>query len=325
MSKPILTKVPLKIGLEAAAAGYILGAGVMVAAILRSTSSTAAISFLFVPFYAFAPAALCFVLAFCAAYFLRSWGVPNRRRALATWLALGVAISILATGCGYLLEELHLVRQVQHCLSLDAPALNAYFRDPSASRNKFVLGAIAQNAAANADLLDSISLIEDPELHRKMGSLFPKLGDNSKGLAVMRLVARHPNVNVETLARLSESADDYVLGDVVMNPKTPGVILRQAHEKGGYLIEWGLAYNPKCPTDILSTLAESSNQYTRSAVAKNPGTRLKDVGRLARDPVWHVRRATAYHPEVPHEVLQHLGQDADEQVKRAATAILNRR
>ncbi len=158
-----------------------------------------------------------------------------------------------------------------------------------------------------------------------MGSLFPMLGENRKGLAVMRLVARHPNVEVETLVRLAASADDYVLGDVVMNSKTPLEILRKAHRKGGYLIEWGLAYNPKCPADILSALAESSNEYTRSPVAKNPGTPLEQVRMLARDPVWHVRRAAAYHPSVPDDLLEELVQDPDEHVRRSAESILSRR
>lgn len=316
---------PTKIGLAAGLMGYFLAAGVMAASIFRSTSSTAAIGCLFVPLVALVPAVPFFVLGFCAGFFAQARGATERRRRIAAWVSLGIAVVVVLTGAVYLVDNLLTVYQVRECLQMDGGELEAFFRDGARNRNKFVLGAIAQNPAAGADLLDAISALDDPELHEGMGSVFPLLGENRSGLAVMRLVARHANVGTRTLERLAESPDDYVLGDVVMNPKTPVEILREAHRNGGYLVEWGLAANPETPGEILSEIAASDNEYTRSSVAKNPGTPIGGLTKLARDPVWHVRRSVVYHPGVPDALLEELARDADERVRAAAQGVRSRR
>ena len=151
-----------------------------------------------------------------------------------------------------------------------------------------------------------------------MGSLFPLLGENRRGLAVMRLVARHPNVAPSTLVHLSHSPDGYVLGEVGGNHKTPTEVLERLHARGDYRIEWGLARNPSSPAEILHGLASAENEYTRGSVARNPGTRVADLEALARDPVWHVRRSVAMNAVVPDALLERLARDSDDRVKRVA-------
>ncbi len=132
------------------------------------------------------------------------------------------------------------------------------------NRNKFVLGAIAQNPATSAELLDRVAKLNDPSLQNAMGSLFPVLGDNRKGLAVMRLVVKNPNVSASTIEYLANTSQtDYVLGDIAGNPKTSIETLRRLEAKRNYLIDWGLAQNQKTPPDVFSKLLEREKYFTQ--------------------------------------------------------------
>jgi hypothetical protein len=315
---------PWRAGLVAGALGYAAGAAVLVDAILDSPSSTAAIGFLFVPFYAVVPGLLGFALGCSTAYVVRWRRAPGRRPGAAALVSLVVLVLMLGGGGLLLVENGRRMRAVEIVLAMDTAGLAAYFERGALRRDKFVLGAIAQNTAADASLLDEIARLEDPSLHRKMGSLFPVLGGNQRGLAVMRLLARHENVSTQTLVRLARSSDAYVLSDVAGNSKTPVEVLRSLHARGGYLVEWGLARNPRTPSDVLHDLAARENQYTRGTVAGNPGTPSEDLELLARDSVWHVRRSVAANPQAPRDLLERLAADPDPQVARTAAHRLTR-
>jgi hypothetical protein len=186
--------------------------------------------------------------------------------------------------------------------------------------NKFVLGAIALNPNATSAILHRIVSMKRPDLHERMGSLFDVLGQNTKGLAVMRLIAMHPNTSSEDLERLAVSTNEYVLGDVAGNAKLSELTLRKLADRGGYLIEWGLAQNRSTPKDILSRLAESGNEYTRANVAANPSTPLEVLSGLSKDRIWHVRQNAALNPSTAHNTVEQLMLDSDQRVKRAAAA-----
>jgi hypothetical protein len=315
---------PWRCGLVAGALGYVAGAAVLVGAILDSPSSTAAIGFLFVPFCAVVPGLLGFALGCSVVYLVRWRRAPSRRPGVAALVSLAVLVLMLVGGGLVLAENGRRLYAVETVLAMDTAGLSGYFERGALRRDKFVLGAIAQNPAADALLLDEISQLEDPSLHGKMGSLFPVLGGNQRGLAVMRLVARHANVSTTTLVRLSRSPDAYVLSDVAGNAKTPVEELRSLRAQGGYLIEWGLARNPSTPSDALHDLAASENQYTRGSTAGNSGTPPEDLERLARDSVWHVRRSVAANPQAPPALLERLSADPDPRVARTATHRLSR-
>ena len=178
--------------------------------------------------------------------------------------------------------------------------------------NKHALGRLLEDPNLSAETLHQIASLPSPALHKRMmGS-----GQNRKGLAVMRLVARHPNVEEQTLVLLAKSSDEYVRADVAMNSKTPVDILYRFYVlQRDYLMEWGLAYNKNTPADILHDLATSPNEYTRSDVAKNPGTPIADLEKLVKDPVWHVRRGVVMNPKAPPDLLDPLRNDPDERVR----------
>jgi hypothetical protein len=180
------------------------------------------------------------------------------------------------------------------------------------------LAGVAQNPAATSEILDAIARRPDPNLHEKLYGSDRVLGKNRKGLAVMRLVALHPNVTEATLVHLAESRNDYVLNTVLANPKTPEPVLRRYAGRGNYLYDWGIASNARTPPDLLVPLASSANEYTRAMIARNPRTPPDVLARLAGDRTWHVRRDVALNPNALPVTLVALSGDPDERVRRTA-------
>jgi hypothetical protein len=161
----------------------------------------------------------------------------------------------------------------------------AFLNRPTHSRygyDIFIIAAIAQNPQTSGALLDTIAHLEDPRMNDSLGALINLTRENSKGLAVIRLVVHNPSVKTKTLVYLTNSKNNNLLGDIASNRKLSPDILRQLYSKSqnnpeGYLIEWGLAYNPNTPPDILRALAKKIKYNTgfdviNSALTNNPST-----------------------------------------------------
>jgi hypothetical protein len=259
-----------KTGLKVGALGAIATSILMVLSITRSTSSTAAIGFIFIPVVF----AISFAGFFVWGYSVGTIGMWRESTARSLDLKIGLAfliaigISVLLVGGlarGFLLTSI--TSQIQQATT--ERELSEILEGSHFKRNRFVLGGIAQNRAASAELLDSIARLDDPNLHEKMGSLFPLLGDNGKGLAVMRLVLRHHNVSPDTIEYLAGSSQvDYVLGDVAGNPKASIETLRSLEKREDYLIDWGLARNPNTPEDVFLKLLERAKYFTQRSTLK---------------------------------------------------------
>jgi len=126
--------------------------------------------------------------------------------------------------------------------------LGRAFEDSPFKRDRYYLGALAQHPEARAAVLEAITALRDPELYEPMGSLWDVMGENRKGLAVMRLVARHPNTDPATLAKLAAGPNAHsVVHEFAANPRTPMPVLERWFDSTDYLIEWGLALNPQTP------------------------------------------------------------------------------
>ncbi|MBI3305056.1 hypothetical protein HYZ80_01880 [Candidatus Parcubacteria bacterium] len=268
------TKTGLVIGVIGASIISLL----IIFSIFRSTSSTAAIGFVFIPVY-FAIAFIGFsILGYCVGY-VKAWlgSVPrifNFKVGLAFIVSICLAIFVIGgLGKGLLLTSI--TSQIRG-MNTNQELLNT-FDNSFFNRDKFVLGAIAQNLAASPELLDSIAKLNDLSLQNAIGSLFPLLGDNRKGLAVMRLVVKNPNVSANTIEYLANTNQtDYVLGDIAGNSKTSIETLRRLELKKNYLIDWGLAQNQKTPSDVFSKLLEREKYFTQRTtlemLLRNPST-----------------------------------------------------
>lgn len=265
-------------GLGVGLIGAIATITLMTFAIFRSSSSTAAIGFIFLPFYFGVAFTGFFIWGYSLGY-IKSWLAGAARRwhsgiVFAHLIGIGFAV-LLFGGLG---KGLLLTSVVSKINTMNASAeLTHSFDNLFFGRNKFVLGAIAQNPASTTALLDKIARLDDPDLHDAMGSLFPLLGENRKGLAVMRLVVRNPQVSADTIEYLANTSQNtYVQGDIAGNPKTSDATLRRLEAKRNYLIDWGLSWNKNTPPDVLNKLLDREQYFTQRTtlefLLKNPST-----------------------------------------------------
>lgn len=307
---------PMRCGIIVAVLGFIIVALLHISAIKRSTSSAAAIGLIFVPMTSFIWSLPFFVFG-CSVGYVWKWAIsPIRKLNIFVVFAFIAAIGLFSTAAKFAIEGLYLSDLISEIQTMNVQELPNTMNRPLLGKNKFVLGAIAQNKNASGELLRTIGVIDNPELYEKMGSLFDVLGENRHGLAVMRLVARNPNVLPETLEHLATCTNDYVLGDVAGNEKTSQATLIKLSQRKNYLIDWGLARNPATPAEILSSLSYSLEKYTREPVARNPGTPLKDLERLAADSELIVRIGVASNPNVSADILKTLSTDANDSVRQ---------
>lgn len=287
-------------GRVAGIAGGLTAAALSVKGILGSAGSTAAIGFIFVPFIAIAAMIPSAVWGLAAGCVYLSWRGAQQYAPAMLVAAWALTLAAPAAIGWEVWRGLALERAVAETRSLDARALEDAFARSPWRRDKYYLGALAQRKEASPALLESIANLDDAELFEPMGSLWDVMGDNRKGIAVMRLVAHHANTPGATLARLADGPQaDKLRHELARNPNTPAPVLQRWHDSTDYLVEWGLALNPGTPAAVMERLSLSPNLYTRMNLTHNPAT--------------------------PRALLERLAKDSDESVARNARRALQRR
>ena len=265
-------------------AGGIAAGALAVKGIFESGSSTAAIGFVFVPF-----------LAIAAMVFAGIWGlalgcvVSSLRRVqhyapALLFVAWIFALAVPATASWEIWRGLALQDAVRTVPDMTAGELDDAFARSHWNRDRFFLGALALNPAASPALLDGIAALPDADLYEPMGSLWDVKGKNTKGIAVMRLVADHPHTRADTLARFADGPHaDRVRHELAKNPNTPAVILKGWFDSDDIYVQWGLALNPKTPPEVIEKLAQSPDRYVRLNLTYNAATPKAVLERFARD------------------------------------------
>jgi len=206
--------------------------------------------------------------------------------------ALAVAAALPVMVAVEIARGLRLEAAVREVRDMDVAQLGRAFTDSPFKRDRYFLAALAQNPAAGAAVLERVAGLRDPELYEPMGSLWDVMGQNRKGIAVMRLVARHPNTDAATLAKLAAEPNAQVaVHELAANPKTPMPVLERWFNSTDYLVEWGLALNPKTPQRVLQRLAASDNVHTRANLTTNKATPRESLDRLAQDADQNVARS----------------------------------
>jgi hypothetical protein len=280
--------------------GALAAAALSVKGIFASGSSTAALGFIYLPLVAAMGAIPVAAWGAALGHVVLRWRGAVHGPRLVFVAALAVAAALPAMVVVVVERGLSLEAAVREVPGMDVVQLERAFEDSDFKRDRYFLGALALNPAAGAHLLGRIAALRDPELYEPMGSLWDVMGSNRKGLAVMRLVARHPNTDEATLAKLAFDPDaQAVVHELAANPRTPAPVLERWFNSTDYLVEWGLALNPKTPQRVMQRLAASDNTYTRMNLTYN--------------------RAT------PREILERLAQDRDENVARNARLAIERR
>ena len=266
-------------------AGALATAGLGVKGIFASGSSTASLGFIYLPLVAALGAIPVAIWGAALGHVVLRWRGAVRSPPMVLVAALAVAAALPAMVTYEIQRGLRLEAAVREVKGMDVAQLHEAFEESRFKRDRYFLGALAQNPAAGAGLLAGIAALRDPELFEPMGSLWDVMGENRKGLAVMRLVARHPNTDPATLEKLALDPDaQSVVHELAANPKTPLAVLERWFDSTDYLVEWGLALNPKTPPRVMQRLAASSNLYTRMNLTYNSATPRQILERLAQDP-----------------------------------------
>lgn len=207
-------------------AGAIAVTALSVKEIHSSGSSTAALGYIYLP-----------LVAALAAIPIGIWGmalghaVLRLRGAVDSPRMVFVAALLVAASLPvFVLHEvqrgLRLEAAVRSIHAMEVLELERAYEDAPFHRDRYFLGALAQHPRASAALLARIAGLQDPDLYEPLGSLWDVLGENRKGLAVMRLVAKHLNTDGEALAKLADSPQaQKITHELAANPRTPREIL----------------------------------------------------------------------------------------------------
>ena len=265
--------------------GALATAALSVKGIFSSGSSTAALGFITLPLVAALGAIPAAAWGAALGHVVLRWRGSVQSPPMALVAALAVSAALPAALGIEVARGLRLESAVREVQGMDVARLAQAFESSPFRQDRYFLGAIAQNPAAQGDVLARIAALRDPELYEPMGSLWDVMGDNRKGLAVIRLVARHPNTDGATLARLAAEPNAQVaVHELAANPKTPMQVLERWFNSTDYLVEWGLASNPNTPQRVMARLAAGGNLYARVNLANNKATPREILERLARDP-----------------------------------------
>ena len=287
--------------LWAGVAGGLATALVSTRMILSHGSSTAGLGFIMLPLVAAAAAVPVAVWGAALGHVVAHLRGRAAEPRIVFWVALIAALSLPAAMGHGVWQGKMLERAVDDTRTMDSASLERAFHESAFRRDKYFLGALAGHPAAGAALLESIASLEAPELFEPMWSLWEVMGENRKGIAVMRLVARHRNASGATLARLEahpESAK--LITELLGNPNAPAALLAKHADSSHYLAEWGLALNPNTPPAVMERLARGDNLYARMNLV-------------------------LYNRATPREVLERLARDADPMVAQRARERLKRR
>lgn len=185
-------------GILGALATAVLGAKM----ILSQGSSSAGLGFVFLPFVAAAAAVPTGIWGAALGHVVAHLRGRAAEPKLLFWLALLAAGSLPGVVAAEIWHGRSLERAVAATRGMGERELERAFDESRFARDKYFLGALAGNPAAGPALLERIASLEEPALHEPMWSLWDVMGENRRGIAVMRLVARHPNTPPAVMERL---------------------------------------------------------------------------------------------------------------------------
>lgn len=305
-------KKALVVGLGFGAAAFLAYMALGAAAITRATNSTAAVSFIFLPFEGLFIGVPCFLFGYCSSFVVER--LRRRARLSLRFFAFSfVSVALLVLGVFWLYQEVSPAVLVRNVKAMSQEEIVQFLRTSRFRENKYALNTIVLRYDTDPDSLYQISQFHSPELRERIGSLLPIMGENTKGYSVMRLVARHHNADARTLSALAETADDDLLFDIASNGNAPAALLENLHKKEN--LDQSLAFNSRCPADILHDLSLSADEHLRAYAAQNDGIAQEDLQKLSKDSSGMVRRYVLVNRNCPAQIRADLRNDPDEEVR----------
>lgn len=234
-------------------------------AISRSTSSTAAIAWIFLPVYTIIVSLFFAFIGANIGMIAQGILACSYRHRMRFYLAIIITVPLIFYLGSLGLETFSTYRYVNSIAHMNTEELTQAFmhRPKNVTHNHdiYILAALAQNRHAGSELLNAIAHLNEPRLHLNLRSLtlLDLTQENHYGFSVIRLVVQNPNVSIETLKYLSDSNNFDLLSDLAANPKLPAPLLRKLYLRAktnpdGYLIKSILAGNPNTPADVKKLL-----------------------------------------------------------------------
>lgn len=215
-----------------------------------SSSSTAAIGYLALPFLSLATALLFFLLALAVGVILR-WILERTGHAaprLASTPRLISALLFLSV-TGWLLHQ-----NLTRSRLLDAAAAET---TAPAELQAMLADALKSNDIELQSTLARNPTLPIPDLARLFDNSQDQVHDRlTKRFALFSSLARNPRTPTGILSALSTSPFSSVRIEVILNPSTPvGILTNMVHDKISLVREY-LADNPRLPDDLRRQLKE---------------------------------------------------------------------
>lgn len=226
-------------------------------AIITSRSSTAAIGYIFLPFYSVAVALVAFLVSWSLLFLVRLFiSRPEQKsNRLSLLLPVGLAVMVLSVTGFIAWKWVSRTRLLNIAASASSPAeLEAVLDNAISSHDLDVLSNLAKNPNTSPN-----------ELIRIFDSCKDQLSDfNPLEYTVYYSLAQNPNTPPDKLEVLAKCQQSTVRLAVGMNPSTPITILHKLAKDNDAQVRTWLTTNDKIPKELLLELTEDPDRIVRS-------------------------------------------------------------
>jgi len=223
-----------------------------IVAILTSTSSTAAVGFVFLPMYSFAAA----TLGFAASWSLLTLIEAARGRARGRLAAIGAAVflAIVASAGAYAWRR---SAWLSDAASAQTPParITAIAEQAFAGNDLETLERLASNPALDAGLAEKLTAHCQGELEGARPGLC---------YSVFVGLAASPAATPELLASLAKFSDVTIRSRVAQNPHTPAAIAEALANDPDASVRMWVAMHPGLSRETLERLAKDADPSVRS-------------------------------------------------------------
>jgi hypothetical protein len=238
-------ETPRRFGLIAGILGFCFFFAAGVLSIAQSKSSTAAVGYIFLPFYAAIMSLVAFLAGWCVGYFLVWYRSPAKAGRIWAIAAASVPVMLLLLGSWAFTTFSHRRDRLaeMRLAARDANTAPDTLERLAASTNEYVLGDVAGNPKLSEATL------------RKLA--------NHGGYLVEWGLAHNRSTPREILSRLAGSANDYTRGYVAGNPNAPAEVLAVLSKDAVKHVRVSVAQNPSTPRNIIEGLLGDADETVR--------------------------------------------------------------
>lgn len=252
---------------------------VTVYSITKSTSSTAGLGYIMLPFLVLFYAGIVWLLSWAiltlavlaGGYLEASW-----RGQIKTFHAIFALILIIAATF-VIVNNMYRSAWVDKIAALNTEEqFQHYFQQAVNEKDQNTLLLLALNPNIPSELLKTlkadvkhgieidIAIASNPSTQTELLTELAASSDDH----ILEQVAKHANTSVEILTQLADSRNIYVLTEVARNTNTPVNVLNKLSQSAETGVLWAVLFNPNVSDDILRQLSEQTSDENIARTAK---------------------------------------------------------